>query len=184
MSHQKILLRDHCALLVIDVQEKLFPLICNRAEVEKNAALLLRAADLLSVPVLITEQYVKGLGPTIDSLLSVTSRRPEVDKVSFSCCGDESFLTRLRSLDRRQIVICGIETHVCVLQTALDLTALGYQCHVAADATGSRSPDNRAVALDRLRHEGAVVTCTESVLFEWMRVSGTDEFRAVSKLLR
>ncbi len=184
MAHETILRREDCVLVLVDVQEKLLPAIAGGDQVVKNCALLLEGAARLGVPVIESLQYPKGLGQTVPELAPLTAEARKFEKLSFSCCGQDSFLDLLDELEREQVLLCGVETHVCVLQTALDLLEHGAQVHVAADAVGSRRPEHRNLALERLRREGAVITCAESALFEMLGCAGTDEFKAVAKLLR
>jgi len=178
---------ETATLAVIDVQEKLAPAMAPdvRREVLDGIQVLLRAADQLGVPVVATEQHPKGLGHTVpeveDHLPEATTK---VVKDSFSCCDEPAFLKPLEQADRPQVVLTGMEAHVCVLQTAIQLREAGYTPMVVADAVCSRRSDHRANALDRLRAEGVVVTTVESVLFEWLRRAGTDAFRSLAKLIR
>ncbi len=157
------------------------PVIHERAEVERNIERLIRGAHVLGVPVIVTEQYVKGLGRTVEPLrvaLEETSGYRPIEKDCFSAgpC--------LPPLDRRQVLIAGVETHVCVYQTALDLLGADANVWIAADAVSSRTARNRDIALQRMVAEGARLSSTEMVLFELLVVSGTDEFRAISKLVK
>jgi len=174
-------------LVLIDIQERLSAAMDAAAlqAVAKNAGILLQAAARLDIPVLATEQYPKGLGPTIAPvavLLPETARRFE--KTSFSCGGDDSFLHALEAEGRPQAVLVGMESHVCVLQSALDLRQAGREVFVVADACSSRNPANHANAMDRMRAAGVVITNTESVAFEWLRNARHTSFKALSALLR
>lgn len=169
-------------LLVIDVQEKLWPHISGRERLFARLDLLLRAAEVLSVPVLATEQYVKGLGSTIAPLLPLLPKR--VEKIAFSAGFEPAVLSLLDRPGLRKILLVGIETHVCVLQTALDLLANGFQVYVAVDAVGSRSPIDRDVALRRMESAGVRLTTAESAVFEWTRVAGTPNFKRISELVK
>ena len=177
--------KDKTALLVIDVQEKL----CNAMDhkvlgkLTANAGILLEAARELSMPVIATEQYVKGLGETLPVLKEKLSDAA-LEKMSFSCCGDASFVERLKSLQRPQVLIVGMETHVCVLQTVLELLAEGFVVHLVKDAVMSRRKENWQVGLDMAAAAGAVVTSTEAALFQLLRVAGTEQFKKLSKLVR
>lgn len=175
---------DKSSLLVIDVQEKLAPAMSDLESVVDNTAILLQAAVRLSVPYLVSEQYPKGLGRTLDSIGSLMDPTTLVEKVSFSCMGDDGFATRFRMMGKEQAVIVGIEAHVCVLQTAMDLLSENVQVFVVADATSSRKPESHAMALHRLSGAGAEIVTTEMVLFEWMGQAGTPEFKELSKLIK
>jgi len=150
----------------------------------RNLTILLKAAARLAVPVLASEQYPKGLGHTVPALADLLPDGAVVEKVSFSCLGDDEPKSRIAALKRPQAVVCGIETHVCVLQTAIDLAGAGYQVFVPRDATGSRAPLSVETAATRLARAGVEVVTTEMVVFEWMARAATPEFREVSKLIR
>ncbi|MBN2098319.1 MAG: hydrolase [Dehalococcoidia bacterium] len=175
---------DRCALVVIDIQEKLAQLMYRKEALFENAQKLIRGVQILEVPIIVTEQYPKGLGPTIREIAALFPDFKPLPKVAFSCCGDEGFQRELLALDRRQILICGIETHVCVYQTAVDLLASGYEVEVVADAVSSRTADNREVALQRMRDEGAGITSTEMALFDLMKVAEGPKFKEVSKIVK
>jgi nicotinamidase-related amidase len=179
--------RNNTVLVVIDVQEKLMPAIDAREDVERNIGRLVRGCHLLGIPALLTEQYVKGLGSTVASVRTAFEEthgyRP-IEKDCFSAIGCEPFAAQLAMLERKQVLVAGVETHVCVYQTATDLLAGGYEVTMIADAVSSRSPQNKAIALQRLTSEGAKISSTEMALFELLVRSGTDEFRAVSRLVR
>lgn len=172
-------------LLVIDMQERLLSAMPEepRTLVLTNTAMLLDAAGLLEIPVLHTEQYPKGLGPTHDTLRSHFADQPALEKTCFSCCGAPGFEPRLRDAGR-QIIICGIEAHVCVLQTAMQLHEKGFAVFVVADAVCSRSKHHYKNALARLAQAGISITNSESVLFEWMRDAKHPHFKSISKLIR
>jgi nicotinamidase-related amidase len=177
--------RNDAVLVVIDVQERLMPVIHDRFEVEQNLERLIRGAQILSVPVLVTEQYVKGLGPTIEPLRQALgeSYRP-IEKQCFSAHGCAPFAAQLGALDRRQVLLAGVETHVCVYQTARDLLSEGRAVWVVADAVSSRSVRNRDIALQRMMGDGARLSSTEMALFELLGVAGTEEFRAISRIIK
>ncbi len=179
--------RNDAVLVVIDVQERLMPVIHERLEVERNLERLIRGAHVVGVPAIVTEQYVKGLGPTVEPLrhaLEETSGYRPIEKDCFSAHGCAPFAAQLAALDRRQVMIAGVETHVCVYQTVRDLLAAGLHVWIVADAVSSRTPRNRDIALQRLVSEGAKLSSTEMALFEMLVVSGTDEFRAIAKLVK
>lgn len=176
--------RDRAQLLLVDVQERLAPAMAEAAPMLANCALLLRAADRLAVPVLASEQYPNGLGPTVPELRRLVAEANRLPKTAFACSGDPELMGRLAAIGRDQVVLCGIEAHVCVLQTALGLAAAGLVPFVVADATASRRPASRELALARLRANGVEVVSTEMVLFEWMGRAGTPEFKELSPLLR
>lgn len=174
---------ERSALLVVDVQEKLAPAMSDMDAVVDNVSILMRAASRLSVPKLVSEQYPRGLGPTLDSLATLNDS-PIAEKLHFSCVGDDAYAARFKELEREQAVIVGIEAHVCVLQTAMDLLDRNIQVFVVADATTSRRPDSHSMALHRLSGAGAEIVTTEMVLFEWLGAAGTLEFKDLSRLIR
>lgn len=172
-------------LLVIDFQEKL----CNAMNQDilstytKNISILLEAAHELGIPVFATEQYPAGLGGTIPELkekLPIAA----LEKLSFSCCGDSAIMERIESYGKKSIVVTGMETHVCVLQTVLDLIEKGYQVHVVSDAVLSRNKKNWRIGLELMSSAGAIVTSAETVLFQLLKTAGTPEFKKLSKLVR
>jgi nicotinamidase-related amidase len=179
--------RADAVLIVIDVQEKLTPVIDGHEEIARNIERLVRGCKILDVPALLTEQYVRGLGPTIPSIKQAfeeTFGYEPIEKNCFSGYGCAEFVTALRLLQKKQAIVAGVETHVCVYQTVMDLMANGYQVTIAADAIGSRSASNKDVALRRMVAEGAKLSSTEMALFEMLVESGTDEFRAIAKLVK
>jgi nicotinamidase-related amidase len=179
--------RDSATLVIIDVQEKLMPVIDRHEEVARNIERLIHGAALLAVPRIVTEQYVKGLGPTIPALrkaLEETGGYEPLEKMCFSSFGFAPFAERLRQGGRRDVLLCGIETHVCVYQTALDLLEHDFAVHLLTDAVSSRAAANRETAIRRLESEGAKLTTTEMALFELTVTSGTDEFKRISKLVK
>ncbi len=185
MSHPGLTDAAKSQLLIIDVQERLSSAM-PAADMKKMARYterLLQAAQLLNIPVLHTEQYAKGLGHTVEAIRQVLSPdHPPFEKTSFSCCGAEGFneLTN----QRPHIIICGMETHVCVMQTALELTAQGKAVFIVEDGVISRNPEHKRNALNRMAHMGITITNHESVLFEWLRDAKHKHFKAVSASLR
>jgi len=173
-------------LVLIDIQSRLAEAMQPelRAHAIPNSAILAKAAWELGIPVTVTRQYPKGLGELVPELASALSEdQPMIDKTSFSCCGTDPFLAALEG-ERRQVVIAGMETHVCVLQTAHDLLERGYQVFVVEDAVCSRRELNHHNALARLRQAGAIVSNTESVLFEWLRDARHEQFKTLSQLIK
>lgn len=172
-------------LAIIDAQERLCGAMPAESlpDVLKNCIILLKAAELLEVPSLYTEQYPKGLGHTHSDLAQWLGNKPRVEKTAFSSCDEPKFCLQLTS-DRPQIVLAGMEAHICVLQTALALQEMGRQVFVAEDAVLSRSASNKANALSRLRHAGVIVSNTESILFEWLGKAEGDTFKQITRLIR
>ncbi|MDA5192582.1 hydrolase [Govanella unica] len=183
-----LLEQSRSQLLVIDIQDRLAPHIANINEVVDNSAVLLAAAQRLDIPVTVTEQYVRGLGPTVEPLQPFIEGVKVFEKLHFSAVADPAIRRHLQQIDqsggRNQIVICGIEAHVCVLQTALALARAGQNVAVVIDAVGSRRTESLDAARARLLQNGIEVVTTEMVLFEWLHVAGTDIFKDLSKLIQ
>ncbi len=172
----------HAALLAVDLQDKLLNLIPDHERVVANVALLIRGAKLLKLPVWATEQYPRGLGSTTRAIAELIPDRPA--KTTFHCCAVPQLLEQLYGRNVRHVTVAGIEAHVCVAQTALELLELGFQVQVPADAVTSRHKIDWEFALRRLERAGAVVSTTESVLFEWTETSDRPEFKAISELIK
>jgi nicotinamidase-related amidase len=174
-----------CALIVIDIQEKLLPPIFEKERVVKNSQLLIRAAGVLNIPTIATTQYAKGLGDTVSGVKSLLPNEP-VDKQMFSCFGSDVFCSMLKRLPGRRntVLLCGMESHICVTQTALAALREGYLVHVASDAVSSRTEWNWKVGLDRMRTAGAVISSTEMIIYELLRSSGTEEFKKMLTYLK
>lgn len=179
---------DRSILLIVDFQERLMPAIHAGNAAAERAGILIRAASALEIPVEVTEQYPRGLGPTIAPVRELLPATAFIhEKITFSAQRDPAFaehFANLREVGRDQIIVMGAEAHVCVLQTALDLQAAGYQIFYVADAVGSRVPESRDLAIARARQAGCVVVNSEMVVFEWMERAGTDTFRALSQLIK
>jgi len=179
----ELISRHTSRVLVVDVQEKLLPAIPRAEELVATCRRVIEGANLVGVPVFATEQYPKGLGPTAKPLAELLPQRP--DKLRFSCAEVLDWGPAAEQTDNRhQVVVIGMETHVCVLQTALYLVALGYQVFVPADAVASRTEFDWKFALDRLTNAGVIICTSESVLFEWCEVSGTPEFKQLSQWIK
>jgi nicotinamidase-related amidase len=174
--------RDDSALLVVDVQEKLIAAIPNAARIVWNIRRLIDGAKILGLPVVASEQYPRGLGPTVATLAQRLDRIPE--KLTFSCAGVPELVRDFRDAGRHKILVVGIEAHVCVQQTALDLLAAGFRVYIAADAIGSRHELDCQIALRRLDSSGVTLTTAEAALFEWCERAGTSEFKQISTLVR
>lgn len=177
--------RNSAVLLVIDIQEKLCRAMDPEVlgQVSCNVTILLEAAKELGIPVLATEQYKRGLGETLPAVGEKLSA-PAMEKMSFSCCGEEAFAERFRNLQRKQVIVTGMEAHICVLQTVIDLLAQGCNVHVISDAVISRKKKNWKLGLNMAASAGAVVTSTETALFQLLKTAGTEEFKKLSKLVR
>ncbi len=170
-------------LVVIDIQEKLLPAIKNKDEIEKNAKILLEMSKILDIPVIITEQYPKGLGKTIKEIKKFVNNKP-VEKITFDSFLNNEFEKTLKNTGRKNILLCGIETHICILQTALSGLKKGYNIHLICDATGSRDINNYKIAINRLLNAGAILTSTEIALFQLVKSSKTSAFKKLLQLIK
>lgn len=185
---KRALNREDSVLVVVDVQERLVPAIHKELYERslKNFKIVIEAAGTLGLPIVLTEQYPKGLGRTVPDVVQALEGKSyeRIEKVTFSCGRDEGFLAAIAKIARRQIVLIGMETHVCVYQTSVDLINAGYEVFVLDDAVSSRFPHNYQSGIEALRDAGAVVVSTETAVFQWMKVAGTPEFKKISSLLR
>ncbi len=173
-----------CCLVVVDVQGKLAQVMINKEALFKNVQILIRSAQLLDIPILWCQQVPQALGPTVPEIAELLTGVEPIDKSSFSCCGAPRFVERLESLGRAQVVLCGIETHVCIYQTALHLLAQNRLVTVVADAVSSRTAENKQIALDRLAHERVALASTEMVVFELLRTAQHPRFKEIAKLVK
>jgi len=186
MSQSFITQAPESVLVLIDIQERLTAAMPQgvRARVVEQIKILITAANTLSVPVVVTEQYPKGLGHTEPDLTDCLKDDVKIiEKTSFSCFKTDDFFTAINDSDRKQIIITGMETHICVLQTALDLQQQGFQVFVVEDAVSSRAKTNQYNALQRLRNAGVIITTVESVIFEWLGDANHPEFKNLAKLI-
>jgi isochorismate hydrolase len=174
---------QNSALVVIDAQEKLMNVMPRRAELIAAMQRLIGAARILQIPTLVTAQYIKGLGPVCAEIADAAQGVQPIEKTSFSCGGSDEFMRTVKDLRRQRLILCGIETHVCVQQTAIDLMK-DYFVYVCADAVGSRHEIDYPVAIERLRDCGAVITTVESAVFELLRQAGTDQFKQILPLFK
>lgn len=172
---------DRCALIVIDIQEKLLAPIFEKERLVRNSQMLIRLAGILKIPILLSTQYSKGLGNTIPEVASLLPETEPVEKVAFSCFGSDVFCSAVKRLpgNRNTLVLCGMESHICVAQTALAALREGYLVHVASDAVSSRTEWNWKVGLERMRSAGAVISSTEMVMYEALGSAGTSDFKAM-----
>jgi len=175
--------RAHTSLLVVDLQERLLPSIWEQQRVLKESSRLIQGAQLLGLPILATEQYRKGLGPTVPDITTLIRNFLPIQKLTFSACTDE-VMTELRRREISDVVLCGIETHVCVCQTALDLLDAGFRVFVAGEACSSRTRENWQIGLERMQAAGATPVSVEMVLFELLERAGTDEFKRMLPLVK
>ncbi|MFC2069066.1 hydrolase [Chloroflexota bacterium] len=174
----------NAVLIVIDIQEKLSRVIYQREKLISDLQKLIKGIQVLEVPIIATEQYPQGLGPTIQEIASLLTNIPPLPKISFSCYVDEKFLKEFELLNRKQVIVCGIESHVCVYQTVSDLVNAGYETHVVTDATSSRTPENRQIGFDMMKQIGAHLTNTETILFELLRVAKGEKFKIISQIVK
>lgn len=170
--------------VVIDIQERLFPVMDQQVELIKSCKILIEGLQELKIELLATQQYTKGLGDTLPELKELMANFSPIEKTSFSCYDEPAFVEALDDSNAKNVIICGIEAHVCVLQTAVDLKQAGYNPIVVLDCISSRSAANKALAVERFRHEGIMVTGYESLLFELTRGAKAPEFKAISKLVK
>jgi len=170
-------------LVIIDIQGKLATLMHEREELFKNASRMIRGARALEIPIILTEQNPEGLGPTVPEIAELMEGKA-IGKFAFSCCGEEKFMQALRDTGRRQVLLAGIETHVCVYQTAADLLAAGYEVHVVSDAVSSRTFANKHLGLMKMKDLGACVTGMEMALFEMLKVARGDKFKQIIKIVK
>jgi nicotinamidase-related amidase len=180
------LIANQCALIVVDIQEKLLPPIWERERLLRNSQLLIRLAGILKIPALVSTQYAKGLGDTVPELASLLPDTTPIDKTMFSCFGSDVFCSTLKRLpgQRTTVLLCGMETHICVMQTALAALREGYVVHVASDAVSSRTEWNWRIGLDRMRAAGAVISSAEMITYELLGSSGTAEFKELLPYLK
>ena len=175
---------ENTILVMIDIQEKLTRAMLDREALVENAVKMVRGAKILATPIIRTEQNPDGLGRTVPELEELLGDVEPITKLSFSCCGEPRFLEALQKFGRRQILICGIESHVCVYQTIVDLAALGHEVQVLADVVSSRTAENRNIGLERCREAGASITSVETALFEMLRAAEGDRFRQMLKVVK
>jgi nicotinamidase-related amidase len=179
------LLAEDTMAIVIDIQERLVPVIHDNEELLHNTQILIKGLQTLGIPMVVTQQYTKGIGMTVPALSEVFGEDfAYYDKLSFSCAGDEAILKKIEATGKKNVIICGIEAHICVLQTVIDLIANGYQVILVEDCVSSRKERDRQVGIKRAVSEGAILTSYESILFELTRVAGTEVFRSISRLIK
>jgi nicotinamidase-related amidase len=181
-SHR--LTRTQAGLVVVDIQDRLLPAIFEKERVLQNTLRLVQGVGILQVPIFATEQYRKGLGATVPEVATAIPAFAPLEKLAFSACGAAAFLPALKQKKVSQAILCGIEAHVCVSQTCLDLLDEGFRVFVVADAISSRTPENYQIGLDRMRAAGAVIVSTEMVLFELLEQAGTAEFKQILALVK
>jgi len=176
--------RENTVGLVIDIQEKLLPAMAGQEDLLTRCKMLIEGLQKLSVPVIVTQQYSKGLGETVEPVKLMIKDFNPIEKREFSCCDAVQVADQLKEKGVQKVILCGIESHVCVLQTAIDLKEAGYVPVVVMDCVSSRTPGQKDLAAERFRHEGIMMTSCESILFELTRTSTAPEFKAISKLIK
>ncbi|MGD8343262.1 MAG: hydrolase [Desulfobacterales bacterium] len=179
-----MLTTENSALVLIDVQGKLAQAMHDKQRFLDNAIKLVKGSRILGLPVLWTEQNPAGLGPTLPEIAELLIDRNPLGKFSFSCCGNEEFIEELKKLNRQNMLVAGIETHVCVYQTAADLVDLNYDVQIVADAVASRTAENKQVGLEKCKQAGAGLTSTETVLFEMLKIAKGDKFKEIIKVVK
>ncbi len=185
MALEKFFLdKEDTVLLIIDVQEKLAAVMKEQDKVVKNNLHVIELAKMIGMPVMVTEQYPKGLGTTVTEIREALPFYRPIEKMTFDCCGQPSFLEELKEHNKSNVVLTGMETHICVLQTCIGLLRGGINVHVVEDAVCSRTKENWKNGIGFMREAGAVVTCTEIVLFQLLKVAGTEEFKKISKRIK
>ncbi len=185
MIHPAVLEARKCVLVVVDVQESFRKSIADFSEIASRIVMVARGAEILQIPIIVTEQYPKGLGNTVNEIMSVLPGYvPIIEKTAFSACGNIEFLDSLIESELDQIILCGLETHICVNQTAHDLLANGFQVHVLADCVTSRSAENKQVGLSKMQQSGVILSNIEMFLFEIMRDSKHPNFREIQSLIK
>ena len=182
---EKFLLdKNDTALLIIDIQERLATVMKQREPVVKNCIHLVELARMLHIPIVVTEQYPKGIGHTVEEIKHALPEYQPLEKLTFSCCDEPSFLPAIKNLNKKTLILTGMETHICILQTCIGLLQGGFNVHVVKDAMCSRTKENWKTACEYMRDAGAVITCTETVLFQLLKTAGTEEFRTISKRIK
>lgn len=179
-----MLAMENTVIVLVDFQEKLARAMHEKEALLESTIKLVQGAKVLGLPIVWTEQNPKGLGSTVPEVAELLSDLQPVTKLSFSCCGEVRFMEQLDELNRKQALVAGIESHVCVYQTVMDLLHLGYEVQVVADAVASRTPENKAIGLERCRELGASITSTETALFELLRVAEGDKFKQMLKVVK
>ena len=175
---------QNCCLVVVDVQGKLARLMHDKESLFKNIEILIKAAKILNIPILWCQQCPQSLGPTIPQIARLLTDIEPINKASFSCCGCNQFNAKLKELSRQQVLLCGIETHVCIYQTAADLLSKGFSVEVIADAVSSRTLENKQIAITKMSVEGVDVTTTEMALFELLKTADHPHFKEIAKLIK
>jgi nicotinamidase-related amidase len=176
--------KNNCILVIVDIQERLATVMKQKDSVVNNCLHLIELSKMSGIPVVVTEQYPKGLGRTVEEITKALAAYHPIEKMTFSCCEEPAFLHKIKQLNRKTIILTGMETHVCVLQTCIGLLGKGFHVHLVKDAACSRAKENWRTGSEFMRDAGAVITCTETVLFQLLKIAGTEEFKAISKRIK
>ncbi len=176
--------KDNAVLVIIDIQDRLASVMKAKDDVIKNCLHIVELSKMLNIPIVLTEQYPNGLGPTVAEIKEQLPLYHPIEKLSFNCCEEPNFLNEIKRLNKKALILTGMETHICVLQTCIGLLNEGYNVHLVRDAVCSRAKENWKTGIEFMRDAGAVVTCTETVLFQLLKVAGTEEFKAISKRVK
>ncbi len=184
---EKFLLdKENTAMVIVDIQERLAVAMKEdvRRNVINNCLHLIELSKMFNIPVVITEQYPKGLGQTVAEIKDVLTEYKPIEKIAFNCCYEQNFMDEIRKLNKNTLILTGMETHICVLQTCIGLLKEGFFVHLVRDAVCSRAKENWKTGIEFMRDAGAVITCTETALFQLLKVAGTEEFKAISKRIK
>ena len=184
LANRQLLTKEGTVLIIIDVQEKLFSHMAEKEQVAENVAKLIRFAEIMKMPLILTEQYPKGLGRTIPVIRQLLPRKQPIEKIEFSCFESEKFKEALAKLQARTLIIAGIEAHICVVQTAIEGLCSGYNVCVVEDAVSSRKLSDKATAIERMRQSGVTIVSTEMLMYELLKKAGTPEFKETLKLIK
>ena len=176
--------KNNTALVIIDIQERLAAVMKMKDAVVNNCLHLIELAKMLDIPIVLTEQYPKGIGQTEEPIRKALPEYRPIEKLTFSCCEEPSFPDAIRKLNKKTLIVTGMETHICILQTSIGLLREGFNVHLVKDAVCSRTKENWKIACEFMRDAGAVITCTETVLFQLLQIAGTEEFKTISKRIK
>ena len=184
MSKPDLLNPDNTVLVAIDFQERLFPVMHEKEKLLRQVVKLIQGVKVFEIPVILTEQYPRGLGPTLPEIAGLLPDVTPIEKTCFSCCDAESFTSSLKATNRKQVLVCGIEAHICVYQTAVALSQAGYEVQVVADCVSSRDPGNKTVSLFKMGALGISPTTMETALFELLKIASGDKFKQISNIVK
>lgn len=176
--------KDNAVLVIIDIQDRLAAAMKVKDEVIKNCQNMIELSKMVNFPIVVTEQYPKGLGQTVTEIKDALPAYQPIEKLTFNCCENPAFLSEIKKLNKKNIILTGMETHICVLQTCIGLLNEGFNVHIVRDAVSSRAKENWKTGIEFMRDAGAVITCTETVLFQILKVAGTEEFKAISRRIK